>query len=372
MGVTFKMQDKTIKYNDKYFMQKAIKKAWRHQLLTYPNPAVGCVIVKDNKIISIASHKKSGKAHAELKAIKKAYIKLVIDKLSSKTKNQKAFISSSNPQKIYDYLIKHHNSFLNKCEIYVTLEPCNHIGKTPSCASLIATLKPKRVIVAIKDKNKIAKNGIDTIKNANIKTKVGVCSKKAKKLYSVFLQYGDNFVFAKMAIRGDGSVSRDKMSKYISSTKALKYVHKLRSVISLLIIGGASVRNDRPALNVRYAKNKSNQPDVLIYSKEKNFDTSIPLFGIKNRQVTITNNLNDAFNHKSNKYKKTFAMFETGLNGLANLNKLSKNNAFGINILLLLVSKESKKTFKYKQLGYSKIHSFDINKKDKAVFLQAI
>ncbi len=371
MGITFKMKDKTTKYNDKYFMQKAIKKAWKYQLLTYPNPAVGCVIVKNGKIISIAAHKKSGKSHAELKAIKKAYIKLVANKLLFKNDDIRSFIKCQNPQKIYDYLIKHHNNFLNKCEIYVTLEPCNHIGKTPSCASLIAKLKPKRVIVGIKDKNKIAKNGIDTINKACIKVNKNICYKDAKKLHSVFLQYSQNFVFAKIALRGDGSANRNKTNKYISSKKALKYVHKLRNVISLLIIGGKSVRDDRPTLNVRL-KHSKYAPNILIYSKQKNFDKTIPLFNVKNRKVIIDDDIQKVLcrsDLKPQRYRYTFAMFESGLNLLHNI---AFDYATRVNLLLILLSKERRKTFKYKQLGFKKIHSFNINKKDKAVFLEPI
>ncbi|MFW3405238.1 riboflavin biosynthesis protein RibD, partial [Aliarcobacter butzleri] len=70
-----------------------------------------------------------------------------------------------------------HNGFLNDCVIYVTLEPCNQVGKTPSCANLLKELKPKRVIISVKDPNKQATGGLATLKNENINVTLGIVEK---------------------------------------------------------------------------------------------------------------------------------------------------------------------------------------------------
>lgn len=148
-----------MKIDDNFYMKLAIDEAWKYQLLTYPNPAVGCVVVKDGKLLAIEAHKEAGMPHAEVNALKTA--------LLSKESNSllRALTKSS---EIHKYLIKNHNNFFNDCEIYTTLEPCNHEGKTPSCAKLLSILKPKRVIIGSIDTNKIASGGIKTLEDENI------------------------------------------------------------------------------------------------------------------------------------------------------------------------------------------------------------
>ena len=149
-------------------MKLAIDEAWKYQLLTYPNPAVGCVVVKDGKLLAIEAHKEAGMPHAEINALKTAFL--------SKESNSllRALTKSS---EIHEYLIKNHNNFFNDCEIYTTLEPCNHEGQTPSCAKLLSILKPKRVIIGSIDTNKIASGGIKTLEESNIKVTTKVLKK---------------------------------------------------------------------------------------------------------------------------------------------------------------------------------------------------
>ena len=115
-----------MKIDDNFYMKLAIDEAWKYQLLTYPNPAVGCVIVKNGKLLAIEAHKEAGMPHAEVNALKEAFLK----------ENPKSVLSTlKTSQEIHKFLIENHNGFFNDCEIFVTLEPCNHIGKTPACAN---------------------------------------------------------------------------------------------------------------------------------------------------------------------------------------------------------------------------------------------
>ena len=169
-----------MKIDDNFYMRLAIDEAWKHQLLTYPNPAVGCVIVKNQRLLAVEAHKEAGMPHAEVNALKTAYLK---DNPNSilKTKN-----SSFD---IHQYLLQNHNDFFNDCEIYVTLEPCNHIGKTPSCANLLKELKPKRVIISVKDPNKQATGGLETLKNENIDVTIGILEKDGLNLILPFISW---------------------------------------------------------------------------------------------------------------------------------------------------------------------------------------
>lgn len=136
--------------DDNFYMNLAISEAYKYQLLTYPNPAVGAVVISScGKILSIKAHKKAGKPHAEVLALKEAYKILT---------NDFGIDNLTNSKDIHNYLIKNHNNCFNGCEIYTTLEPCSHVGKTPSCANLIKELKLKKVYIGSRDFNNIASN----------------------------------------------------------------------------------------------------------------------------------------------------------------------------------------------------------------------
>ncbi|WP_323590047.1 bifunctional diaminohydroxyphosphoribosylaminopyrimidine deaminase/5-amino-6-(5-phosphoribosylamino)uracil reductase RibD [Aliarcobacter butzleri] len=332
-----------MKIDDNFYMRLAIDEAWKHQLLTYPNPAVGCVIVKNQRLLAVEAHKEAGMPHAEVNALKTAYLK---DNPNSilKTKN-----SSFD---IHQFLLQNHNGFFNDCEIYVTLEPCNHIGKTPSCANLLKELKPKRVIISIKDPNKQATGGLETLKNENIDVTLGILEKDGLNLILPFISWQNkSCIFFKMAQTLNGSIDGK-----ISSNRALAYVHTLRDKIDLLVIGGNSVRIDKPTLDTRYIQGKN--PDIFIYSKNKVFDNNIPLFKIPNRKVLISDDLYKLLDYK-------FIMIE----GVYNLlDKLKER----IDFFILIISPKIRKgqnALNEIDLDFEIIHENFIGE-DKIVFLK--
>lgn len=264
-------------------MKLAIDEAWKYQLLTYPNPAVGCVVVKDGRLLAIEAHKEAGMPHAEVNALKTA--------LLSKESNSllRALTKSS---EIHEYLIKNHNNFFNDCEIYTTLEPCNHEGKTPSCAKLLSILKPQRVIIGSIDTNKIASGGIKTLEDENINVTTKVLEKECENLLIPFKSWQNKTsIFFKMAQTLNGSIDGQ-----ISSQRAKLYVHTLRDKIDLLLIGGNTIRTDKPTLDTRYIKGR--EPDIFIYSKSKAFSQNIPLFKVPNRKVIISDDLFKLLDYK--------------------------------------------------------------------------
>lgn len=314
-----------MKIDDNFYMKLAVDEAWKYQLLTYPNPAVGCVIVKNDRLLAIEAHKEAGMPHAEINALKEAFLK----------ENKNSVIEAlKTSHDIHDFLIKNHNNFFNDCEIYVTLEPCNHIGKTPSCANLLSILKPKRVIVSIKDPNKIASGGLETLLNQNIDVTLGVLEKEGYNLLLPFISWQNKTsIFFKMAQTLNGSVDGK-----ISSNRTLAYVHTLRDKIDLLVIGGNTVRIDKPTLDSRYIQ--GNNPDILIYSKNKIFDQNIPLFKIPNRKVIISDDLFKLLDYK-------FVMIEGTYNLL---DKLKEK----IDFIILLVSPKIR-------IGNNALNNIDIN-----------
>lgn len=304
-----------MKINDEFFMKLAIDEAWKYQFLTYPNPAVGCVIIKgESEILSIEAHKIAGGPHAEVNALKEAYLKYNPNNMLKTLKKS---------QDIHNYLIKNHNGFFNDCTIYVTLEPCNHIGKTPSCAMLLSELNPKRVVIGHEDLNNIASGGSITLKNKNIDITIGCLKKQAYDLLYPFLKWNSGtFIFYKMAQTLNGCIDGA-----ISSNQAKAYVHTLRDKVDLMLIGGNTVRTDKPTLDSRFIAGRA--PNILIYSKNKIFDKNIPLFKVPNREVIISDDLFRLLDYK-------FIMVE----GTYNLIDILKDK---LDYIVLLISPKIRK-----------------------------
>lgn len=275
----------------RYFIDLALEKAWAYQGLTYPNPPVGAVITDNqNNFISYGVHKKVGTPHAEVNAIKKAYFKI--------TQN-KEILNIEDSKNIHDYLELNHNGIFKDKNIYVTLEPCNHFGKTPPCSHLIAKLGFNKVIVGTLDTNKKASGGIEFLKQKSLHVEV-LNESTCKELLEPFtIWQKEPFVFFKLAQSHNGVISGGT----ITCKESRRHVHALRDKIDLLVIGGNTVRIDRPTLDARMVGGKA--PDILIYSKSKEFDKNIPLFNIPNRQVFVEDNF-----EKIDDYK--FVMIEGG------------------------------------------------------------
>ncbi|NPA55437.1 MAG: bifunctional diaminohydroxyphosphoribosylaminopyrimidine deaminase/5-amino-6-(5-phosphoribosylamino)uracil reductase RibD [Epsilonproteobacteria bacterium] len=253
---------------DNYALNLAIDEAWRYQFLTYPNPAVGASLIVNNELF-VNAHKQAGMPHAEVNVLWDAfsYFFDVPDLTSS--------------HDIHQYLIKHHNNFFHSATLYVTLEPCTHIGKTPSCADLLSILKPKKVVIGYRDFKHTG--GYERLQQAGIEV-VLLQDQRCYDLIEPFVKWQDRFVFFKFAFSLNGVYQ----GGYISTQKTLEWVHQIRDKIDLLTIGGNTVRVDRPTLDARYIQGSA--PDVMIYSTKKEFDKKIPLFDIE-REVFVSDEL---------------------------------------------------------------------------------
>ncbi|HIO91186.1 MAG TPA: bifunctional diaminohydroxyphosphoribosylaminopyrimidine deaminase/5-amino-6-(5-phosphoribosylamino)uracil reductase RibD [Campylobacterales bacterium] len=275
-------------------MQQALDEAWKYQAVTYPNPPVGAVIVDEkDSFVALGAHYEAGFAHAELECVKNAL--LYYGKSDIK--------DIKDPNKLHLYILKNYKNIFKDHTIYVTLEPCTHQGRTPSCSQLLKEMGFSRVVISSHDIDPNASGGYEFLLK-NTKVDIGILSEKSDKLLSIFkaTQKNKKFVFFKVAVSKNGVYT----GGIISSQTSRELVHNLRQKIDLLVIGGKSVRVDRPTLDTRLIDG-TNPPDILIYSKRDDFDKTIPLFGIKNRKVFISDSLKIVENYK-------FIMIEGGEN----------------------------------------------------------
>ncbi len=283
-----------------HLMQIAINKAWQYQGLTYPNPAVGAVVTYRGDIIAVEAHQKVGTSHAEVLALVEAY-----EQISGESVDFDRYDAS----RAHDFLRQLPVGFFAECKIYVTLEPCSHSGRTPSCASLLGELKLREVVVALRDPIEGHGGGVEMLEDLGIAVTLGVLQSEAQQLIEPFLIWQKRaFVLFKLAQTTNGRIG----GGYLSSAQSLEHVHQMREVCSRLVIGGATVRSDRPTLDCRFSGGKA--PAVTIYSRGDDFDRDIPLFAVEGRQVEVSSSLD--FLEKS-----SFVIVEGGegmLNAVAN------------------------------------------------------
>jgi len=284
-----------------FYMNLALNEAWKYQGLTYPNPAVGCTVVDANGVLlAVNAHQRAGFAHAEVLALKDAYFKIT---------NDVNILDLTLSSDIHTYLIKNHNNCFKNVSVYTTLEPCSHEGKTPSCASLISSLGIKKVYVGFNDTNIQASGGNEMLIRSGVDVEMSMLEKKSLDLITPFNRWNrDKFVFFKWAQRLNGTTDAGNVSSLDSRTN----VHAMRDVCDLLVIGGNTIREDRPTLDARLVDGKA--PDILIISREKEFDKSIPLFEVKDRKVFVEDNFSKINNYKNIMIEGSSSMFELSKN----------------------------------------------------------
>jgi diaminohydroxyphosphoribosylaminopyrimidine deaminase / 5-amino-6-(5-phosphoribosylamino)uracil reductase len=205
---------------DQRWMQHALMLAQRGLYTTRPNPAVGCVLVKDGQMIGEGFHPKAGEPHAEVFALRQA------------------------------------GNQAQGATAYVTLEPCSHFGRTPPCANGLIDAQVARVVMATLDANpQVAGQGLAKLQTAGIETRVGVCETEAQWLNAGFLKTmagGRPFVRLKVAASLDGRTAMSSgESKWITGAAARLDVQHFRAMSGAIISGVGTVLADDPLLNVR-------------------------------------------------------------------------------------------------------------------------
>ncbi len=215
------------------FMKLAIKEARKGLGRTSPNPAVGAVVVSKGNVIATGYHKRAGMPHAEVEALGKVGNRAPGDTL------------------------------------YVTLEPCNHFGKTPPCTDLILKSGIKRVVVGMKDPNPLVTGGgCEHLEKRGIEVVAGVLKEECIRLNEAFIKYistGRPFVIAKSAITLDGwTATSEKHSQWITNEKSRGFVHRLRDRADAVLMGIGTVLADNPAMTVRFKGKKGKDPIRIV------------------------------------------------------------------------------------------------------------
>ncbi|MBU1853603.1 MAG: bifunctional diaminohydroxyphosphoribosylaminopyrimidine deaminase/5-amino-6-(5-phosphoribosylamino)uracil reductase RibD [Candidatus Omnitrophica bacterium] len=229
--------------NHEFFMKMALELAEKGRGRTSPNPMVGAVVVKKRKIVSSAYHRRVGSLHAEAIALKKA---------GPKAKG---------------------------ASLYVNLEPCAHMGRTPACTDVIIESKVKKVFCAMIDPNPLNNTrGIKILEKNNIGVSVGLLQDEARKLNEVFVKYITKkmpFVTLKMAESLDGKIAtKKKDSKWITSEISRDYVHKFRSEVDAVLAGINTIVKDNPLLTSRQGRSPIKvilDPELIIPERARIF-----------------------------------------------------------------------------------------------------
>ncbi len=277
---------------DKLYMEIALKLAISRYGHTGSNPSVGCVIVKNDKIVSIGQTSINGRPHAEFNAIKNS-----IDNL-------------------------------NGSKMYVTLEPCCHYGLTPPCTNLIAKSKISEVIYSVQDVDVRVKNkSFKFLKSKKIKVRKGLLEKKVKNFYSTYFFNRKKklpYVTGKIAVSKNNLIY-SKLDKKITNVRADKFTHLLRFKNDSLMISYKTLNNDNPKLNCRLNGLNKYSPKRIILDNKLNSNINSFIIKTANKSNTIIF-YNEADNSKILSFRKK------GLN-LIN-SKIDNKGRFDFKILL--------------------------------------
>jgi len=220
------------------------------------NPMVGCVITRDDKIIAQDYHRQYGESHAEVNAL---------DQINHKAHN---------------------------CNVYVTLEPCSHQGKTPPCIKALINANVSKVFIATLDSNpEVSGSGVRLLRDSGIEVEVGLLENTALEVNRGFfkrMKTGLPFVTSKIAMSLDGRIAmKNGQSKWITSNASRNDVQKLRSQNQAILTGSGTVLNDNPMLTVRIQGLNSNPLRVVIDSNNQITDKSLNIFSNDSKTLIL-------------------------------------------------------------------------------------
>lgn len=204
---------------DERFLRRALQLAERARGHTHPNPLVGAVLVKEGRILGEGYHPRAGEPHAEVFALKEA------------------------------------GEAARGATAYVSLEPCDHFGRTPPCSLALLEAGVARVVVAARDPNPVAQGGLRRLQAAGVAVEAGLLEAEAKAQNEVFFtvqRKGLPFVLLKAALTLDGKVAAPSGdARWVSSEESRRVAHAYRQWLPAVMVGVGTVLQDDPALTVR-------------------------------------------------------------------------------------------------------------------------
>ena len=257
---------------DLAYMRRALELGWGALGTTSPNPAVGCVIVRNGAVVGEGWTHPPGQQHAEAAALEQAGAKA------------------------------------QGATLYTTLEPCNHYGRTPPCSEAIISAGISEARIAARDPNpNVAGGGVERLNDAGIVTRTGECVDEAERLIEAFVKHsrtGLPFVTAKYAMSLDGKIAaRSGDSKWISGEASRLFAHRLRAQSDAIMVGINTVLADDPQLTARDSEGNANdrQPLRVVLDSYGRMPASAKMLNAPgNTLVVVTDNrITDGFERKT-------------------------------------------------------------------------
>jgi len=232
---------------DSYFMNLALREARKGLGRTSPNPCVGAVVGKNDKLLATGYHRRAGAPHAEVVAL---------DKAGPRAKN---------------------------ATLYVTLEPCNHKGRTPPCTERILASNIKRVVVGMTDPNPLVNGGGNAyLASRGLDVTSGVLEEKCCELNRPFIKHittGMPWVIMKAGLTMDGRIATSTgHSSWISGESSRAQVHRLRDRVDAILIGSGTAIADNPSLTTRLPGRRGRDPLRVVLDSCLNFSPEAEMF----------------------------------------------------------------------------------------------
>ena len=244
---------------DEDYMRMALELARNARGRTSPNPMVGAVIVKNERVVGVGWHRKAGTPHAEIHALAMA------------------------------------GELARDAVLYVTLEPCSHYGRTEPCAKAVVEAGIRRAVIAMKDPNpKVSGRGMEILRNAGIEVVCGVLKKEAERLNEVFLKWvitGKPFLVMKTAMSLDGKIATvTGESQWITNELSRRRVHEWRDIYDGILVGIQTVLKDDPSLTTRLPHGKGKNPIRIVVDSKARISLSSRLLtdGAAPTMVAVT------------------------------------------------------------------------------------
>ncbi len=215
------------------YMKLALRLAARGAGWVSPNPMVGAVVVKDGQIVGQGYHRRAGAPHAEVEALRQA------------------------------------GNAARGADLYVTLEPCNHQGRTPPCTQAILAAGVSRVIIATQDPNpQVAGGGAEYLKSQGVAVETGLLEDEARRLNEAWFHWvetGRPWVIAKAACSLDGKIATaGGESQWLTGESARAYGHRLRHRVDAILVGINTALADNPQLTTRLPRGRGQDPIRVV------------------------------------------------------------------------------------------------------------
>lgn len=235
-------------------MRRALALARKGVGRTSPNPPVGCVIVRNGTVVGEGWHRQAGTPHAEVHALAQA------------------------------------GELARGAEVYVTLEPCAHHGKTPPCAAALVAAGVSRVVAGFVDPNpKVCGRGAAMLREAGIAVETGLLERECRQLIEPFIKHvttGLPFVIFKTALTLDGrTATASGDSRWVTNERSRRYVHRLRSEVDAIMVGSGTVRADDPELTSRVSGGRD--PLRVIVDSHLTLSPESRVFHLRSKASTV-------------------------------------------------------------------------------------